>query len=100
MVIMTQGMQAYLPLGTTEKLGNPECPLTYSIIYGDEDWMRLCDDDYGKICVEKTKMSSPNNQFFLCTHSGHNLHMDNAKGLSEVMKVFFLGHKIESEDFT
>lgn len=40
MVIMTQGMQAHLPLGVPEKLGNPECPIPFSMIFGDEDWMR------------------------------------------------------------
>lgn len=92
-------MQAHLPLGSVNKLANPECPIPYSLAFGDKDWMPLCDDNFGKTCIELTQPNSPSNHFYLCANAGHNLHMDNPKGLSEVMKMFFLGAKFESKDY-
>lgn len=45
-------LMAYLPLGTVEKLSNPEYQIPFSFIYGENDWTRVVDEDYGKNCVE------------------------------------------------
>ena len=51
MICLSKGLQAYLPLGSKDKLCNPECPIKFSCVYGDNDWMRFCDEDYGQVCV-------------------------------------------------
>ena len=45
-------LMAYLPLGTVEKLSNSEYQIPFSFIYGENDWTRVVDEDYGKNCVE------------------------------------------------
>lgn len=77
MVLFTQGLQALMPLGTDEKLGSPNLPFSVSFVYGTDDWMRYCDDDFGKECIKKTQTSKARNHFYLCPDSGHNLQMDN-----------------------
>ena len=84
MVLFTKGFQSHLPLGTKEKFANPNFPIPVSIVMGDRDWMRKCDDDYGKICVEaRLENHNPDlkfeekGHFYICPTSGHNLHMDN-----------------------
>jgi len=41
-----------VPLGHETKLANKEFPIPISFVYGDEDWVRRVDSDYGKIVVE------------------------------------------------
>jgi hypothetical protein len=43
LVNFTKALQCYLPLGTADKLANPEFPIPVSIVLGDDDWMREVD---------------------------------------------------------
>ena len=44
---------SHLPLGTEEKLSNPDFPIPISFIYGDQDWVyNFVDGDYAKNCVQ------------------------------------------------
>lgn len=52
MILFNQGMQAQLPLGTPDKLANPNFPIPVSFIMGSEDWVRYLDEDYGQVCVD------------------------------------------------
>jgi hypothetical protein len=47
LVLFNQGLQAHLPLGVSTKLSDPKLNISFSIIMGENDWMRHCDDDYG-----------------------------------------------------
>ena len=57
MVLFSRGFQAHLPLGTNEKFTDPNFPIPFSVIMGDNDWVRKCDDDYGRTCVEARKQN-------------------------------------------
>jgi len=49
-------LKSHLPLGTEEKLANPDFPIPISFIYGDNDWVyHFVDQDYAKTCVEANK---------------------------------------------
>ena len=52
MVMFSQGLQALLPLGTEDKLGDPKLEFPVSFIMGDQDWVRHCDEDFGQLCVD------------------------------------------------
>jgi len=41
-----------VPLGHEDKLCNKEFPIPISFIYGEKDWVRSVDSDYGKLVVE------------------------------------------------
>jgi pimeloyl-ACP methyl ester carboxylesterase len=90
MVLFSQDLQAHLPLGATNKLSNPELRVPVSFVFGDNDWMRFTEDDYGKEVVKATQQTQPENHFYICHISGHNLHTENPKGLTDAMKYFYL----------
>lgn len=83
-VLFSRGMQAHLPLGAIDKLGNPECPVRFSVVMGESDWMRYCEDDYGKVCVD-AQLKEKGSNFYICERAGHNMHFDNPKGLSDII---------------
>ena len=45
MVLFDCALQAKLPLSNKDKLGNPNFPLPFTIIYGENDWVLRIDDD-------------------------------------------------------
>ena len=45
-------LQAYLPLGGSEKLGSPSFPLAISFFYGDLDWMLEIEDPAATLVLE------------------------------------------------
>jgi hypothetical protein len=45
MLMFNPTLTAELPLGTKDKLGNPEFPVPISFFYGDEDWVVNVDED-------------------------------------------------------
>ena len=92
MVLLSQGLQANLPLGTKDKLANPEFPIGVSFIYGQGDWMRLCDDDFGKICID-AQDPEKGGKMYICPNSGHNLQTDNPVGLANLLAHDLLGKK-------
>jgi len=42
---------AHEPLNTKEKLGNPTFPLAFSFVYGDDDWVRVLDEEASVLLV-------------------------------------------------
>jgi len=84
MVLFSQGLQAHLPLGATDKLASPDLKVPFSCIMGESDWMRQCDEDYGKVCVD-AQDAEKGCKFYILKGAGHNLHMDNTKGLLELI---------------
>ena len=83
-VLFSIGLQANLPLGTAKKLMNPEFSIPVSFIMGENDWVRHCDEDKGKDCVNARianhDESVPNHlrgNYLSCPSSGHNMQMDN-----------------------
>ena len=54
-ILFSKGIQSNLPLGTEDKFGDPNFPIPVSIVMGANDWVRKCDDDYGRICIEGRK---------------------------------------------
>ena len=54
MITFNFSLQPYLPLGTPEKLASPEFPIPVSFVYGDNDWTRVVDQDFGR---EVTKVN-------------------------------------------
>ena len=49
----TKGVQAYHPLGDSDKLTNPDFAVPFSIIIGGHfDWVRLLDEDDDNLPAE------------------------------------------------
>lgn len=48
MILFSQGLQSFLPLGSAERLANPNLSFPVSYVFGDTDWMRHCEDDFSK----------------------------------------------------
>mmetsp|Transcript_5064 Transcript_5064/g.8635 ORF Transcript_5064/g.8635 Transcript_5064/m.8635 type:complete len:138 (+) Transcript_5064:683-1096(+) len=67
-------LQAFLPLGVSSKMADPDFPVPFSIIIGDRDWVNECDDGASQMCVgiNKKKFGSQSN-FYACPQAGHNL---------------------------
>ena len=91
MILFSQGLQSYLPLGSNERLANQNLGVPVSYVFGDADWMRHCEEDFAKEVVMMTQPTQPDNHFYVCSRSGHNLHIDNPIGLTSLMKAYFLG---------
>ena len=51
-ICFKQGLKPDYPLGTEEKLFNPDFPCPFSFVYGDNDWTRRVDKYYGKECIQ------------------------------------------------
>ena len=47
--------QAFLPLGTSEKLASTDFPIPLVFIYGENDWVKTMDDGAGLSCVKANK---------------------------------------------
>ena len=84
MITFNQALVAALPLGTPEKLANPDFPIPVSFIMGDVDWVRFADEDYGKVCIEANLINknpdlkyNDRGNYSILPSSGHQLHMDN-----------------------
>lgn len=45
LIMFNPTLTAHLPLGTPDKLGNPDFPVPISFFYGDEDWVANVDED-------------------------------------------------------
>lgn len=78
-VMFSPGMQAYVPLGTKEKLASPTFPVSISFIYGDEDWVVHVDDDAAQKCIIQNQKTHGKEKSLRheCMNAGHNMHMDN-----------------------
>jgi hypothetical protein len=49
------GIHAYLPLGVASKLANPNFPVPISIVLGETDWVKICDDGASEEIVNNNK---------------------------------------------
>lgn len=76
MICFNFSLQAHLPLGTPEKLLREDFPIPVSFIYGENDWTRVVDQDFGKQIVDVNSHKGKCH-FHLCPDSDHNMHMDN-----------------------
>lgn len=68
---------------------------------GDNDWVRYCDEDFGKECVEAHKIngdpcleSHQKSNYLYCPTSGHNLQMDNPRGIAYLIINELLGYDL------
>mmetsp|Transcript_4880 Transcript_4880/g.7325 ORF Transcript_4880/g.7325 Transcript_4880/m.7325 type:complete len:149 (-) Transcript_4880:37-483(-) len=98
MVLFSNGLQAHLPLGTPEKLANPDFSLPVSFVMGSEDWVRFCDEDYGEVVIGSRPSNSDSSipyhekgHYHFCPNSGHNLHQDNPNGFGNIIIKDLLG---------
>jgi len=88
MVNFNFSLQPHLPLGISQKLADPEFPIPIAFAYGENDWTRVVDQDYAKVCVEANKFED--SKFFEVPNSDHNMHMDNPQALSHIIINFCL----------
>jgi hypothetical protein len=58
MVLFDCALQAKLPLSDKERLGNPNFPIPFSIIYGDNDWVLRIDDNQSQDLINNNKFSA------------------------------------------
>ena len=56
MINFDNNMMAYLPLGTKDKLCSPSFNIPISFIYGDIDWIRIYERQYGAEVVKVNKL--------------------------------------------
>ena len=98
MILFNQGLVAMLPLGTTDKLSNPDFPIPVSFVMGENDWVRFADEDYGQQCVDAQKLnktpgiaSHERGNYVFCPGAGHQMHMDNPIGFSHIVINELLG---------
>ena len=83
MVNFNYSLYPHFPLGTADKLCNPDLPIAVSFIYGSNDWTRVVDDDFAIKVIEINKFE--NSKFYEVPVSDHNMHMDNPDALAALM---------------
>ena len=69
MILFDVGIFCKTPIGDRLIESGIDC----SFIYGEQDWVLLVDEEYGKKITEK---------FYLVDKSTHNMHMDNPDHLT------------------
>jgi len=85
-------LHAYLPLGTEDKLANPNFPIPVSFFYGSRDWVRNIDQDFAQNCVAANQEKFPDSSKFIeIPDSDHNMHMDNPQALCNAIINELLG---------
>ena len=52
MINFNMTLQAYLPLGTPDRLGSPDLDVPISFFYGDNDWVMTIEDDAAEDIVK------------------------------------------------
>ena len=79
MVNWDSNILAHIPLGTEDKLCNPEFPIPICNIYGDKDHVGLLyEDEYGKKVIEANKTKWGDQSKYLIIPGGdHILYKDN-----------------------
>ena len=50
-LMFNANLHAHLPLGAKDKLGSPNFPIPVSFYYGDDDWVKFVDEEWGQKCV-------------------------------------------------
>jgi cardiolipin-specific phospholipase len=92
MVNFEPGLVCKIPLEHPEKLANPTLPFPVSFIYGDNDWVGDMEGEAPQRVVEAnmTGAHGVKCHFLKCPGAGHNLHMDNPIGISNMIINEFL----------
>lgn len=79
-------LDCYTPLGTPDLMCSPELPINVSFIYGDHDWVRDSEQDFGKKVVEiNSKLNDGSSNFHICPNGTHNLHWSNLDAFCSIM---------------
>ena len=89
MIMFSQSILAHVPLGTAERLLNPNFKFGVSFIYGDSDWIRKIDEDAPDLIVSRKKHLK--GKIHTLPDSGHLLHFDNPIGLARIIVNDVLG---------
>jgi len=90
MVNFALGLVCKLPLESQDKLANPNFPIPVGFIYGDNDWVTNCELDAPQRVAEANPDKAKSHAL-ICPGAGHNLHMDNPIGLSNMIINELLG---------
>lgn len=93
MINFTVTLQAYLPLGTPNKVGSPDFPLPLSFIYGEDDWVHHLEEDVSWKIMETNKFYKEGSteqglgvsRVYKLPTSDHNMHMDNPTALANTI---------------
>ena len=83
MICFELGLYSKLSLGTPERFCSKDFPIPISFIYGDRDWTRGVDLDFGKTVISINKFDSC--KFHLVKDSDHNMHMDNPEAFANII---------------
>ena len=69
---------------------------------GEDDWVRHCDEDYGKIVIDSRKANKDETipehergKYWYCQGAGHNMHMDNPREFARIIIKELLGEDLE-----
>lgn len=89
MILFSQSILAHIPLGTAEKLLNPNFRFGVSFVYGDSDWIRKIDEDAPELIASRRKQFK--SKIHTLPDSGHLLHFDNPIGLARIIVNDVLG---------
>ena len=88
-------LHAHLPLGTEDKLADPNFPIPVSFFYGSRDWVRMIDKDFAQNCVAANQEKFPDSSKFIeIPDSDHNMHMDNPQALCNGIINELLGENL------
>jgi len=78
------GIKAHKPLGTSERLMDPNFKVPFSFVYGDElDWVKKMDEGYSKYVIEQKNSSDC--LYTIVPDGSHNLMMDNPVGTANAI---------------
>ena len=72
MILFTEGLQPHLPLGEALKT----LKINVSFIMGENDWMRVVEDDYGERVVESQLKEADRQEkahYLICPGAGHQI---------------------------
>ena len=104
MVLFSPGLQAYIPLGSPDKLANPDFPIPISFVMGRDDWVRYSDEDFGENVVGARKGNYDQSlsyhekgHYHICPGAGHNMHMDNPNTFADIIIKDLLGQNSVGE---
>ena len=58
-------MNAYLPLGSPNKMGNADYPVPFSIVHGDTDWVKDIDSGASEkiVAINREKFGNQSNYY-------------------------------------
>jgi len=85
MILIGQTLLANEPLGSKERLLDPDFPVGVSIVFGADDWVRKnkLDDNAPDLIVNNNKDKS--SKLYILPESGHMLYFDNPMALANII---------------